>query len=1117
MRTHTIGKTWLLSLMVVLAMGLFSGMALADDEGEEGSEATVTSIAYTPANDIQLIEGVDGYTTEDEEGQEYFEYRSYEFNDGDTLTVTGPNGDSVSYTFVDEDEDSNFVYAFVSDNGDKISGDDVSTSTDQYNNHWDVGDHSFTLTYMGKTCEVPVKVVANPVASIEFTPAAAIQLVEGIDGYTETDADGQEYFEYSWHGFQDEDTLSVTGSNGEPVDYAYDSSEYAFVSEDGDQIDADDVTSDWFDVQSTSHWNADEHAFTLTYMGKSCSVPVTVVANPVASIAYTPANPIQLVEGVNGYSTEDDDEQTYFRYSYYGAKGDLLTVAGTDGESTEYVLDADNSDFKASDGTYIDVSWESDQSDSHWAAGEQHAFTVTYMGKSCEVPVTVVSYAESVTVEETPLSAGGQIAVELSSGDKCYTFTPEESGYYRFYSKDNGSSDPSVTIRNASGVEIVSDDDSGGSLNFDCSCELEAGATYYVVVSNLDSSETASFTLATERAVVPDSLTATVKDGQSLTVGDESQGNWESYYDDDAEQEVDYFYFRQSAVADLVAVNASYEDGTSKEISQNYFEVEDFDCKTWEAGNSYAVTISYLGVTCTVEVPVVANPVDSISFSPVGTYVRYENYDGYLDEDAGYFKYYTPDFVSGDKLTVTRTDGTSAVYTFDDSKYSFVSQDGDAIDASYVYATSDQDEERWTLGDDNHMTVTYMSKSTQVPVSIVANPVKSISLVSVSPYEIVENDDKAGYVDEEEDGTKYFRYYLPGFTTGDALTVKYTDGTTKSFAFTELEASEGSDSFNLRFGSDGNGQSGTWTSSDGEALDYDRLSVSSDQDSAHWTLGDGNYFTIEYFGAECKVPVSIVGAKPADLGGASVSVANQTYTGNALQPAVTVKLDGKTLEKGTDYTVAYADNTNAGTATVTITGTGNYTGTATATFTIEKADVSRANVVVAAAAAYTGKAQTPGVTVTLAGKQLKSGADYAISYANNKNAGTATVAVTGKGNYTGTATGSFTIAKAANPMTAKGKTATVKAKNVKKKAQTVKAAKAFKVAKAQGKVTYKLSSAKKGSKSFKSKFKVSTAGKITAKKGLKKGTYTLKVKVTAAGNANYSAAAKTVTVKVKVK
>ena len=67
------------------------------------------------------------------------------------------------------------------------------------------------------------------------------------------------------------------------------------------------------------------------------------------------------------------------------------------------------------------------------------------------------------------------------------------------------------------------------------------------------------------------------------------------------------------------------------------------------------------------------------------------------------------------------------------------------------------------------------------------------------------------------------------------------------------------------------------------------------------------------------------------------SIANQTYTGLAITPAVTVQDGATTLTDGTDYTVEYSDNTNVGTATVTVTGKGNYTGTHSAPFIINKA------------------------------------------------------------------------------------------------------------------------------------------------------------------------------------
>ena len=69
-----------------------------------------------------------------------------------------------------------------------------------------------------------------------------------------------------------------------------------------------------------------------------------------------------------------------------------------------------------------------------------------------------------------------------------------------------------------------------------------------------------------------------------------------------------------------------------------------------------------------------------------------------------------------------------------------------------------------------------------------------------------------------------------------------------------------------------------------------------------------------------------------------VTVADgSVFTGNAVEPAVTVKVGDTTLVKGTDYTVKYESNVNAGnTAKVTVTGTGNYQGEVEKTFSIAK-------------------------------------------------------------------------------------------------------------------------------------------------------------------------------------
>ena len=66
----------------------------------------------------------------------------------------------------------------------------------------------------------------------------------------------------------------------------------------------------------------------------------------------------------------------------------------------------------------------------------------------------------------------------------------------------------------------------------------------------------------------------------------------------------------------------------------------------------------------------------------------------------------------------------------------------------------------------------------------------------------------------------------------------------------------------------------------------------------------------------------------------TISKTAYTYDGTAKEPAVTVKDGATVLKAGTDYTVAYQDNKNAGTAKAVLTGKGNYKGTVTKTFTI---------------------------------------------------------------------------------------------------------------------------------------------------------------------------------------
>ncbi len=149
-------------------------------------------------------------------------------------------------------------------------------------------------------------------------------------------------------------------------------------------------------------------------------------------------------------------------------------------------------------------------------------------------------------------------------------------------------------------------------------------------------------------------------------------------------------------------------------------------------------------------------------------------------------------------------------------------------------------------------------------------------------------------------------------------------------------------------------------------------------------------------------------------------ISAKTYTGKAITQSPVVKLGTKTLKSGTDYTVAYKNNTKVGTATVTITGKGSYTGTISKTFKINAASISKATVSGISNKTYTGKAITQNPTVKLGSKTLKKGTDYTVTFKNNKAVGKATVTIKGKGNYTGTISKTFKI----NPKKTTLKTAT---------------------------------------------------------------------------------------------
>ena len=280
-------------------------------------------------------------------------------------------------------------------------------------------------------------------------------------------------------------------------------------------------------------------------------------------------------------------------------------------------------------------------------------------------------------------------------------------------------------------------------------------------------------------------------------------------------------------------------------------------------------------------------------------------------------------------------------------------------------------------------------------------------------------------------------------------------------------------------------------------------------------------------------------SKPVSIEGAVISgVEDAIYTGSAITwPNLKVTLAGAlTLTEGTDYTVSYSNNVNAGTAVITITGIGNYTGTLTKTFEIKAKETETPET--KAPESETSSTETPateapateapsteapvakkvsvptGEKKTYTGKTqtgVKAGEGYTLTGNTAVKAGTYQAVAKLKTGYlwadgsTEAKAITWTIEKTSQKITAKVTAKSYKVTSVKKKSYS------FSIgASAAGKLTYKVVKTPANAKKY---LTVTSKGKVTVKKGAPAGTYT--IRVTAAATANKKTAAKTVTVKVK--
>ncbi len=135
------------------------------------------------------------------------------------------------------------------------------------------------------------------------------------------------------------------------------------------------------------------------------------------------------------------------------------------------------------------------------------------------------------------------------------------------------------------------------------------------------------------------------------------------------------------------------------------------------------------------------------------------------------------------------------------------------------------------------------------------------------------------------------------------------------------------------------------------------------------------------------------------------------YDGTAKTPnVISVNFYDSTLVYGSDYTISYEKNENAGVGSINVCGLGSFEECKIVYFKIAGIAVEP-TIAPIESMTYTGETLTPKISVYI-GDSLFASSSYTVEYKDNVNAGLATVSVTMKGNYSGTASKTFKIEKA---------------------------------------------------------------------------------------------------------
>lgn len=874
-------------------------------------EETIESIEYTPSNEYILYENSNGSWRSSSDGR-FFEYNFKHYSDGDILTITYKNGSKRQFTYFKDKSPS----GFYDKNNEYIKTNTLDYIDSQYENHWEKGkENKLTIKYLHYfQTEVSVTIFENVVSSIEFNPIKPYKFFVNTNGYSSLyakyDEDGKYLGNYSaWHynwSYNVGDVLTVHYTNGTVKDYTYyynDYQDYGFKSANGENL--ENVYTD--NSQDTTPWTVgNDNSVTITYSGRTATVPVTILENPIEKLTFEPKKAVEIKEKTNGYWRKFNADKFFYYYVPSFSKGDKLIVKLKNGSTDVYTFYSGSKyGFYDEDGKIAEyeIRATSNQDTEHWSyGGDNNYYLVTFMGNEARVPVTITENP-IISIDFQPTN--NYYFIENMDGYRASYSVYDENGSYQetqYYFEYNLDHYPKFTIGDVLTVNYKDTSkgtvkytynssrfksDSGEEINpYDVkfiSNQSEKhwtlGSENYLKVSYMDSSVDIPVSVIKNNVKSVQYIPA-----KALELTENCNGRTDTYeeYDEDSKTYITKEYYIYDTYS-LIKQNGdkfiiTYTDDSSetytycrynpnewydfytddgKLLDSRYFSYSDNQSKTnrWAVGSdNNLITIKYAEKTTQLPVTINEHPIKSIEYIPVKSSFE-EKTDGYFDGNYYNYNVYKK---SGDKLIIHYKNGETCEFILGSYEVDYNNYQSDVYyNSRFKYINyNDVDYEdtqytsHWTVGSENYCTITYMGIPVRVPITITPNSVSSIEYTPINPYQF--NEYSNGYwatdtiwdYDEEKYVTiEYYRYNYSKFNNGDILTVHKTDGNTVEYTFGKY-----------------NDNDYYFKSEDGDIISQDSVIVVSSQSyNSPWTVGGNNYCTYTYKGSSVNVPVSIIG------------------------------------------------------------------------------------------------------------------------------------------------------------------------------------------------------------------------------------------------------------------